>query len=43
MTKSARQFAIKEIIAALPIGTQEELRRELGEARVPRHAGHAVA
>jgi transcriptional regulator of arginine metabolism len=31
MTKSARQFAIKEIIGAHPIGTQEELRREIGK------------
>jgi transcriptional regulator of arginine metabolism len=31
MTKGARQFAIKEIISARPIGTQEELRREVGK------------
>ena len=31
MTKTARQFAVKEIIAARAIGTQEELRRELGK------------
>jgi len=31
MTKTARQFAIKEIIASRAIGTQEELRRELGK------------
>lgn len=31
MTKNARQFAIKEIVSTRPIGTQEELRRELGK------------
>jgi transcriptional regulator of arginine metabolism len=31
MTKAARQFAIKEIISARPIGTQEDLRREIGK------------
>jgi transcriptional regulator of arginine metabolism len=31
MTKAARQFAVKEIISSRPIGTQEELRRELGK------------
>jgi transcriptional regulator of arginine metabolism len=31
MTKAARQFAIKEIIGARPIGTQEELRREVSK------------
>jgi transcriptional regulator of arginine metabolism len=31
MTKTARQFAVKEIISSRPIGTQEELRRELGK------------
>jgi transcriptional regulator of arginine metabolism len=31
MTKQARQFAIKELIAARPIGSQEGLRRELGK------------
>lgn len=29
MTKQARQFAIKEILSARPIATQEELRREI--------------
>jgi transcriptional regulator of arginine metabolism len=31
MTKAGRQFAIKEIIRAHPIGTQEDLRREIGK------------
>jgi transcriptional regulator of arginine metabolism len=31
MTKSARQFAIKEIISTRAIGTQEELRREVSK------------
>lgn len=31
MTKAARQFAIKEIINARPIGTQKDLRREIGK------------
>jgi transcriptional regulator of arginine metabolism len=31
MTKNSRQFAIKEIVGARLIGTQEELRRELGK------------
>lgn len=31
MTKAARQFAIKEILAIRKIATQEDLRRELGK------------
>jgi transcriptional regulator of arginine metabolism len=31
MTKTARQFAIRELVGVHPIGTQEDLRRELGK------------
>ena len=31
MTKAARQYAIKEILASRSIATQEDLRRELGK------------
>jgi transcriptional regulator of arginine metabolism len=31
MAKTARQFAIKEIISARPISTQKNLRREIGK------------